>query len=219
MPTPTVLRSSLIDLSALAEADLRAFWKQFDTPDKARNALRELLPLLVSTYGIAAATLAADFYDETRAELNVNGRFSAVVDELGDDFGTDELARWGVAPLYAAKPDWKAAETLVAGGLQRRIVDRARDVITTSSVADPQARGWQRSASMGCAFCQMIASRGAVFTQSSVVFASHDNCRCVAVPAFDGREVPVKPYTPSLRTATDADRARVRAYLAEHFAG
>jgi hypothetical protein len=52
-----------------------------------------------------------------------------------------------------------------------------------------------------------------------VDFAAHDHCRCIAVPAFAGRPTPVQPYTPTSRDITDADRTRVRAYLAEHQAG
>jgi hypothetical protein len=36
------------------------------------------------------------------------------------------------------------------------------------------------------------------------------------VPAFGGQARPVQPYTPSLRQASKADRARVRDYIATH---
>ena len=37
-----------------------------------------------------------------------------------------------------------------------------------------------------------------------------------AVPAFKGEPRPVKPFTPSARGSTDADRARVHEYLRTH---
>lgn len=218
MPTPTDLRSAVADLNAVAADDLRGLWRQITNADQAREALEDVLPLLVRTYGLAAATVAADWYDDLRDDLNVDRRFSAIVAEI-DDQGADVLARWGISPLFQETPDWAAARSLVEGGLQRRITNGARQTIVDSSLQDPQAQGWQRIAFGGCSFCQMVASRGVVFTEASADFASHDNCGCHAVPAFKGRVKPVKPYTPSLREATDADRARVRAYLAEHDAG
>jgi hypothetical protein len=62
----------------------------------------------------------------------------------------------------------------------------------------------------------MLIGRGAVYSEATADFAAHDHCKCSAVPAFDGEPRPVKPFTPSLREATDADRARVREYLATH---
>ena len=218
MPTPTDLRDSIRDLTVLAEGDLRSLWRQVTNLDEAREALEDILPLLVRTYGTAASTLAADWYDDLRDELNVDRRFSAIVADL-DDQGADVLARWGVAPLLGDEPDWSAARSLIAGGLQRRITNGARETVRISSIEDPQAQGWQRSASGGCAFCQMLAGRGIVYSEASADFASHDHCSCHAVPAFKGRPKLVKPYTPSERVVTTADRTRVREYLATHDAG
>ena len=119
--------------------------------------------------------------------------------------------------MFAAEPDWQAARNRISGGLQRRIANVARDTVTFSAVEDPGADGWQRVArSGGCAFCRMLAGRGAVYTKSSSDFASHDDCHCVAMVAWKGIERPVKPYTPSAATITDADRARVRAWMASN---
>lgn len=171
----------------------------------------DVLPAIVETYGAAAATLAATWYDEARAKAAVKGAFAAIPVEAGDR-GAQALAGWATT----TGTDIDAIRVLVLGGLQRRIGDAARETVMGSAVADPQAQGWQRQAFGGCEFCQMIAGRGVVFSEASADFASHDACRCVAVPAFDGHPRPVKPYTPSLRNASDADRARVREYLATH---
>lgn len=218
MPTADDLRLALDDLTRIAAGDLRALWAEVADAIRAREVLAELLPLLVNTYGTAAATLAADWYDEARAEVGATQRFRAIPAAPTTET-TDALARFAVGPLFAAEPDWRRARVLVEGGLQRRVANAARDTVTTSSVRDPAAKGWQRSASGGCAFCQMLAGRGAVYSQATVDFASHDDCRCVAVPAFEGQPVPVQAYTPSSRTVTDADRARVREYLATHQVG
>lgn len=208
MPTPTDLRDGVQDLTALAANDLRGLWRQVSNLDEAREALEDILPLLVRTYGVAAGTLAANWYDDLRDELNVDRRFSAIVAEI-DDQGADVLARWGVAPLLGEEPDWRRAQVLIEGGLQRRIANGARETVRFSSLEDPQAQGWQRVASGGCEFCQLLAGRGTLYSERSADFASHDSCQCFAAPAFTGRPRPVKPYTPSDRVVTDADRARV----------
>lgn len=218
MPTPADLRAGINSLSTLAAADLRGLWRQMQTADQAKNALENVLPDLALTYRIASATVAADWYDELRDELKIRKRFSAVVPDV-TPVGADVLARWSVGPLYSNKPDWPSARSLVEGGLQRQIADAARDTVRESAVEDPAARGWQRETSGGCAFCEMLAGRGSVYSQASADFASHNHCQCYAVPAFEGQPLPVKSYTPSLRGSTPADRARVRAYLAEHHAG
>lgn len=217
MPTINDLRNAVDDLHTLAANDLSRLWRQVTNADEAREALEDVLPLLVRTYGLAAATVAADWYDDLRDEVNVSRRFSAIPAELGD--GADVLARWGIGPLFSATPDFGAARTLVDGGLQRRIANGARETVRASSIADPQAQGWQRSASGGCSFCRTLAGRGVVYSQAGADFASHDHCRCQAVPAFEGEPRPVKPYTPSNRNITDADRTRVREYIATHNAG
>lgn len=220
MPTPTQLRDGVAELSGSAAEDLAALWVQVQTAQQARDALQDVLPDLTYTYTLAAASLAADWYDELRAEQNVAGSFTAIVADLGDvaDLGADVLARWGVEPLFQQEPDWEAAQTLVDGGLQRRIANGARDTVVGSTLADPVALGWQRIGNGDCPFCEMLIARGAVYTEATARFASHDHCQCEAMPAFGGRPLPVKPYTPTTRNVTAADRARVREYLAEHHA-
>jgi hypothetical protein len=218
MPTTSDLREAVDQLHALAANDLRDLWRQITNVDEARAALEDVLPLLVRSYGAAAATVAADWYDDLRDELNASRRFTAIAAEVAED-GAEELARWGIKPLFQAQPDWDSALTLVDGGLQRRIANGARETVRVSALADPGADGWQRVASAGCSFCQMLAGRGAVYSEARADFASHDHCRCHAVPAFSGRPRPVKPYTPSERVVTDADRERVRRYLATHDVG
>lgn len=183
-------------------------------PDRAREILMNDLPALVESYGPAAATVAADWYDELRDQEHIDRRFRAIVADLPADLGTDELARWGLSPVFSATPDWVAAESLIVGGLQRRILAPARETVTGSAVADPSARGWQRVGVGECAFCAMLIGRGAVYTKATVDFGAHDHCRCQGVPAWGGRPLPVKPYTPSNANITDADRARVRDWIA-----
>lgn len=217
MPTIDDLRTAVLDLSSLAAADLRRLWREAgDDPRLVQQALADVLPALAQTYGLAAGAVAADWYDELRDEQNIDGRFFAITADLGD-LGTDELAGFAVGPLYGAEPDLGRTRTIVEGGLQRRVTNVARDTVMGSSIEDPRAQGWQRSAGpSACAFCRMLEGRGAVYSRAGVDFGAHDHCDCVAVPAWGGRELPVKPYTPTSRNITDADRARTRKWMREN---
>lgn len=208
MTTPTRLREGVQSLTTLASRDLAALWRKLEGAAQAEEALRDLLPEIVAIYGTAAATLAADWYDDLRDKVGAKGRFTAIPAEVTDP-GTQALIGWAVHEAQS----YESLKSLVDGGVQRRIANYPRLTVTRSSVADPAARGWQRTGVGGCAFCQMLISRGAVYSKETVDFASHDHCNCGAVPAFGGEPLPVKPYTPSARKGTDADRERVRAYL------
>lgn len=213
-------KAELRTLTGLAEKDLTLIWAQFTNiadAEVVRDGLAAILPDLVTMYGSAAATLGADYYDELRLAAEVDGRFTAVAARLPDAARTDALAGWAVAPLFSAEPDHLAALAKAGGGLQRIIADADRQSVMESSYADPAAQGWQRVTSgSGCSFCSMVAGRGHVYRESSADFASHDHCHCHAEPAFIGEARPVKPYTPTSRNITDADRARVRAWIRDN---
>lgn len=205
------LRPETDRLVRLADRDLARLWRLVAEGASAEVALRDLLPALVTEYGQAGAALAAEWYDDVRAKAGVAGRFTAVPIDA-DDRGAQALVGWA---LSEARDD-AGLQSLILGGAQRRIADHVRYTVAGNSVADPQADGWQRVGSGECAFCAMLIGRGAVYSEASADFASHDHCKCSATPAFKGEPRPVKPYTPSLRTTTDKDRARVREYLRTH---
>lgn len=207
------LRDGVQGLVVFAERDLAALWRQVRDAAEAQTALHDILPALIDTYGLAASALAAEWYDELRDKVGVPGRFTALTAEINDT-GAHALVGWAGSKAT----DLSTMQELVLGGMQRRIANFSRQTVMGSSIADPQSRGWQRVGAGECTngFCDMLIARGAVYSEASADFAAHDHCKCSAVPAFDGEPRPVKPFTPSVRQATDADRARVRDYLATH---
>ena len=211
MPTVQQYRADLDELVRIAARDLAVLWRAVSDGETARDLLIEVLPLLGDTYGSAAATLAADWYDDLRDELGVARRFTAEV-AVPNLERTEALARWAVEPIFAPEPDFTTALNKANGGMQRLIADAGRETVMQSAIADPSADGWMRQAAGGCDFCRMLASRGAVYSERTVSFGAHDDCRCTAVPAFGGLERPVQPYAPGL-TATPEDRARTRAWM------
>lgn len=201
------LRDGVASLSTLALRDLEALFRGVDPSDTA--AIATILNELIETYGAASATLASDWYDDVRDRIGVDGRFSAV--PMDSRTGSAGLIDWA---LTTATTD-DTFRTLLAGGVQQRIANASRYTVIGSTLRDPSADGWQRvTDGDSCAFCSMLAGRGAVYSEAGADFASHIKCGCEAVPAFGGKPRTVRPYTPSSRNITDADRSRVRDWIA-----
>jgi len=207
------LRDGVQGLVGYAERDLSALWREVRTAAEARVALHDILPALIDTYGAAAATLAANWFDDLREKVGVAGSFYAIPADIPDS-GAHSLVGWATSEAS----DLNSLQALILGGMQRRIANFSRQTVMGSSIADPKAKGWQRVGVGECktGFCDMLIARGAVFSEATADFAAHDHCKCSAVPAFGGEPRPVKPYTPTLRNVSDVDRARVREYLRTH---
>lgn len=173
------LRDGVDGLSTLAARDLDVLWRQVTSAAEAEAALRDVLPALIDTYGAAAGTLAADWYDEHRDMVDAKGNFRAFPADIKDT-GAQSLVGWATTTAT----DYTAFQTLILGGMQRRIANFSRGTITGSSVADPAARGWERIGSGECDFCSMLLGRGAVYSEATADFQAHDHCRCSAAPVF-----------------------------------
>ena len=187
--------------------------------DGTRDALMDFVPAIAERHGNMAGALGADYYDEIRDRAEVPGSYRAQPAPLPGSARYEALVRWGVDPLYSPIPDRELATAKLSGGLHRIVADVARQTVADAAVRDPQAEGWRRvTRTDGCRFCRMLADRGAVYTDATVRFASHDNCNCTAAPAFKpGRTVSVVQYSASKRKVSAADRARVRDYLRENY--
>lgn len=207
MTTPNQLRNQQRDLVRLATNDMAALWRQVSNAREARIALRDVLPALIRTYGQAAASVAADWYDEARAAASVGGAFRSIPASV-TGAGSDSLALWAAEH----GTDLDSIRSLAEGGLQRRVVNFGRETVMGSALADPRADGWQRVGVGSCDFCNMLIGRGAVYSEASADFGSHDNCKCAAAPAFSGRPREVRPYKASVR-GSEADQDRAKAWI------
>lgn len=178
MAAPPALRNSTNELLGFARRDLSALWRAVNDAPQARIALMDVLPALVETYGAAASTLAATWYDDVRDNAGAPKRFTAIP-VAPSDRGAQALAGWATSHATGMA----SLEALVLGGIQRRIADHMRDTITGSSIADPSAKGWVRVGSGECDWCRSYLD-GEVHYVEGYDFNAHDNCNCQAVPAF-----------------------------------
>lgn len=175
----TSLRSDTAKLVRLADRDLARLWRLVANGAAADEALRDLLPAIVTEYGQVGAAMAAEWYDDQREKAGVRGRFAAVPLDAADR-GAQALIGWALTNAT----DDAALHTLILGGTQRRIADHARLTVTGSAVADPAAGGWLRVGEGACksGWCDQYLD-GEIRTVA-YDFPAHDNCNCTAVPAF-----------------------------------
>lgn len=179
MPSSLELRRDLAGLTRLAGRNLDALWRELGEDVRSGDALHDLLPELVEKFGAAAATVTADWYDDLRDERLIRGAFTAIPADIPDSH-TDSLIGWA----GRTASDEAAFRMKVLGGTTRRILNFSRQTVMGSSVADPRAKGWQRIGVGECDFCQMLLSRGAVYTEATADFEAHDHCHCSAEPAW-----------------------------------
>ncbi|MDK8171748.1 hypothetical protein QP735_04315 [Curtobacterium citreum] len=188
-----VLRSSIDDLSTLAISDLNALLRQLGEvdPQAARDALLEAYPQLVDRYASVAGEVTATWYEQVRPNSGY-----AVAQGSVDAGQTNQLIRYGVRPLFGVGD--ATALSLLGGSLQRLIAGASRDTVTGNVDRERSEGktdlGFARVPRSGCcAFCALLASRGAVYTSrrtAGEVDKYHDFCRCTVAPAERGEDLP-----------------------------
>lgn len=170
---------------------MAALFAQLDIAD-----LRGSLPTftaatkqLVDRYGAASATLAARFYQQQRRHAGITGPFTpkpAPLPALGEvkaavDFATRQL--------WSAQPDLPNTQTALQGVAETMVLNTGRSTVIDTVRADRKAKGWARIPEPGCcAFCALLATRGAVYRESTVGFHTHPSCRCHVEPVFTAYE-------------------------------
>jgi hypothetical protein len=193
---------SMRDVRRLAIADLEKWWARVDITDApvVREAVEEFVPMLVDRYGDLAATVAADWFEELREKAGARGRFTAVLAEVPPAESIRANARWSITPLFGTPPegasvaDGRAALARLTQVLDRQAMQAGRDTVALSVEHDPAHARWARvpTGAETCAFCLMLASRGAEYRTRDTADGGryHAECDCVPTPVWDGDPYP-----------------------------
>lgn len=155
------LRGQLVQLTALADRDIRAVLAALDRDDVAqvREVLKEVLPELLGPYMGASGELSAVWFEGLRAEAGRRGVFYAETGLLDIPAAkVDGLARWAVAPLVDESLG-STVGTRLSGAVQRLIFDASRDTLSENGVRDKVSHFQRMPRPNCCAFCGMLASR------------------------------------------------------------
>lgn len=162
--------ATLSQLSTAALADLRALMSSVSevSPARQQAVLQEAFPEVFNPYTAASSAVSASFYEEIRQSVEVNGSFDAGTLDDVDPNRYGALVGWGSAPSVFERGGAALAYSLLAGGLTQILTEMAADTIIGNAALDPAPIGYQRVPRAGCcAFCGMLASRGADYTYGS----------------------------------------------------
>lgn len=166
---------------------------------------------VVTQYGDMAASLAAEFFEAERDAAGIAEAFTPGMAGRPPPEQVEASLRWAAHGIWTPDSDVQvepldvrldAAERQAEAVAQKLVLDQGRETIRQAVREDRQAVGYARAAALGaCAFCALMASRGAVyataesagreanerFSGDAGVAKFHDNCHCAIVPIFRGQ--------------------------------
>lgn len=176
--------------------DLAAWWSEVEhlAPSEIRERARSFVPLLASTYGEVSATAAADFYETAREASAARTRHTARLAPSEAARRASRGVRWATEPLFVGDPAAALGRMgIVADGAA---LQDGRNTIMHNAERDrSQPRFARVPVGETCAWCLMLASRGAVYRSAASAGAAGQyhggNCDCEPVPSWDhGKDLP-----------------------------
>lgn len=183
-------------LTTLAVADLEQVWESLDGAGvtDTRQALVDVLPDLTGVYASAVGLVSVGWYEDLRNAAAVRSSFTASAAPAPTAGQLEQVARWGVAPLVDG--DRTGAFARIAGSVERAVRDVDRVTQVRNARRDPAKPRVARDTAAGaCAWCAMLATRGAVYrSESTAMAASHDHCKCSPVTVFPGENYQPPDY-------------------------
>lgn len=203
-------RAAQIGLTRLLVRDVRGL-RRLILPQRLRESVPDWLTAMntvVVQYSHVSAALAADFYDAQREAAGVSGPFTVPLADPPPPEQTEASLRWAAKDLWPreleeATPAQRQpmdvrlnqAEKKAEQVAQKLVADAGRGTVREAVRQDRQATAWARSAARGaCAFCKMLAARGAVYEKDTSDFRAHDGCHCGVVPVFRGQRFELSPH-------------------------
>lgn len=175
----------------LLERDLMAWWVTVEhlSPSEIQAEARAFLPLLAATYGEVSATAAADFYEASRADSGVRGRFTAAMPRIVARTPVSRSVGWASAPLFNGDPEGALGRMLAI--TDEAALQEGRNTIMYNAQRDPARPRFARiPVGKTCAWCLMLASRGAVYRSAASAGAAGQyhggDCDCEPVASWDG---------------------------------
>lgn len=163
----SLLRSRLSD-SALVELDKIMRAVAGESPAVQREAMMDLLPALGNQYASATGEVAAVFSGELMELQEVKKPVAPETLALPPAQSWHALAGFGTTDRVFERGGMLLAYSLIAGGLTKRLTEFAADTMIGNASIQPVPTSAARVPKPGCcAWCGMLASRGAVYSTES----------------------------------------------------
>lgn len=229
----SLLRAALSD-AALVDLDKIMRAVANEPPAVQREAMMDLLPVLGNRYASATGEVAAVFSGELMELQEVKRPVAPETLELPLAQSWYALAGFGTSDRVMERGGMLLAYSLIAGGLTKRLTEFAADTMIGNAGIQSTPMRAQRVPKTGCcAFCGMLASRGAVYSEESGLKVGgrgvpigegrgrgvktrgsqaigekfHDHCRCEMVVVTEKNEVQLQAdadkYYDSYRDSAD----------------
>jgi hypothetical protein len=164
-------RQLLDQISTAAINDSYAIWQNIgDIADPgAKAVLAQALEEAIGPYWEASSMVGAEWYEQSR-RLSLDDSAPVLYADTAE--APDSSRWWSLAgAAINTELDEKTAGTglsLLAGGVQKTTYNGSRETVATNAFRDTTVTGYQRVPQSGCcAFCAMLASRGAVYSSES----------------------------------------------------
>lgn len=173
--------------------------------------IRETIPEILAGYGAVVATVDVDYYDNLRADANVDTDYAAR--PKPQDWRTIAAPISGFAisrTLSELEP--AATATLVAGNVAAELFNSHRENIAFNAGRDPSRPRYRRITRPGaCDFCLYMATGFEGDGSNEEYKNFHTNCRCVDVAVFPGQRFSEPPYYDEFRGELAIARSRIQA--------
>lgn len=229
------LRDEQRRMGARMTADLAKVWPVLDFRrlDETYPAWAASVDGVVRRYEVESVNGAGDYFTAISRERKVLNPVVYTAPQVSSDQVDALLHSQSVASLKKAsmasvnaRDAANAAFVATSQSMVRVVRDRGRDTVRDSALSNRGFGGWSRvGTGEACEFCRMLISRGAVYSEESVRFASHLHCNCEVEPARGGDAKPVSVYRQSDRVRAmsdegrEASRDRVAEWLANNLVG
>lgn len=179
--------------------DFQSIWPVWRGDEETFRLLVSATIPLVQLRREASSALGGAYYSSFRRAEGAGGLFTPkAAGPLSDKVLTSSLyvtglnsVRNSIAAGFSPQAAQQNAFVKVSGAITRHTLNGSRDAILQSTASDPETRGWARvTGGTPCAFCAVLASRGAAYSEDTAGFQAHDHCTCEAEPQFEGSELP-----------------------------
>lgn len=161
------LRKRISD-AAMDDLDALMMSVLHESPRVQREALMDFLPELGDQYAGATSMVAAQFFDELIDIQDVAKPVAADTIMFEDPNRWRSLVDWGADDYVFDVLGDDSVYSRLAGGITKTLTEIAADTMIGNAQLQPTRLSAQRVPKPGCcAFCSMLASRGAVYSPES----------------------------------------------------
>lgn len=183
-------------LAASSSQSLLSVWRLLDgfaLDATSRAWLDSAVPIVIGQRRVSASLAAAYLDAIKKAALGADAVLGAVLDAgISEEQVVTSLTVTGpVSVKSATARGVSVVEAMESGAVgvaragSRMVLGGGRETVLRTVAAD--GVGWARITSgKPCAFCAMLASRGAVYGRESGAFQAHDGCHCGVQPLYGG---------------------------------